>query len=107
MRGEAVENKLLPGEWQAEAVNYEGDGEVYVTIFAGPDAEARAKEYCFDTRAPQALFSQDEFFAKSSIQELARAQRVSPLNDPGVLSGGIPDEEDVAELLKEIYGARR
>ncbi len=37
-------------EWRVEAVNYPelglgGDGEIYVAIFSGPNAEGRAREY--------------------------------------------------------------
>jgi hypothetical protein len=32
-------------EWVVEAFNPEGDGEVYVAEFSGPDAKARATEY--------------------------------------------------------------
>jgi hypothetical protein len=32
-------------EWIVEAFNPEGDGEVYVAEFSGPDAKARAVEY--------------------------------------------------------------
>jgi hypothetical protein len=42
---DVVEAENYPGEWRVEAVNYDGDGEVYVTIFSGPLAEARAREY--------------------------------------------------------------
>lgn len=34
---------LLPDQWQVEAVGK--DGEVYVAVFSGPDAEERAHEY--------------------------------------------------------------
>jgi hypothetical protein len=33
------------GEWIVEAVDEEGGGEVCLTTFSGPGAEARAKEY--------------------------------------------------------------
>jgi hypothetical protein len=42
---EAVESKGHPGEWRVEAINQESDGEVYVTIFSGPKARERAREY--------------------------------------------------------------
>jgi hypothetical protein len=32
-------------EYRVEAINYAGDGEVYVAIFAGPKAKVRAEEY--------------------------------------------------------------
>jgi hypothetical protein len=95
MQGESIKNGFAPGAWQAELVNYDGDGEVYVTIFSGPDAEVRAQEYC------------SQFFTNISIEELARAQNITPLKDPSVLSGGIPEDEDVEDLLREIYNARR
>lgn len=42
---EVVKSKHCPGEWRVEAINPEGDGEVYVTLFSGPMAKERAKEY--------------------------------------------------------------
>jgi hypothetical protein len=109
MQAESVKSGFVPGEWQTELVNYDGDGEVYVTIFSGPDAELRAKEYCFQTITSDSSSPSPEqqFFAGTSIEELARAQNVAPLKDPGVLSGGIPEDEDVEDLLREIYNARR
>lgn len=41
-------------EWHVEAINYDGDGEVYVAIFSGPDAKARAEEYA-QFKAEQAV----------------------------------------------------
>lgn len=32
-------------DWRAEAISLDGDGEVYVASFSGPDAEKLAKEY--------------------------------------------------------------
>jgi hypothetical protein len=32
-------------EWRVEAINHEGDGEIYVAIFSGPDAKRRAEGY--------------------------------------------------------------
>lgn len=43
VRFEVAESQHTPGEFVVEAVGQ--DGEVYVAIFAGPDAEARAREY--------------------------------------------------------------
>jgi len=109
MQAESVKSEFVPGEWQAEYVNYDGDGEVYVTIFSGPDAEMRAKAYCLKAitsgRSPSP--HEQQFFANASIEELARSQNVSPLVEPGVLSGGIPEGEDVREFVREIYSARR
>jgi len=42
---EVIEDKLQPGDWRVEAINTEGDGEVYIAIFVGPNADARAKDY--------------------------------------------------------------
>jgi hypothetical protein len=36
---------LFNGEWVVEAINEEGDGEIYVTAFSGPQAKERAAEY--------------------------------------------------------------
>ena len=40
-----IERRNAPGEWGVEAINMAGDGEVYITIFSGPSAKARAAEY--------------------------------------------------------------
>ncbi len=42
---EVAEDKLCPGDWRAEASDYDSEGECYVVIFAGPKAEERAREY--------------------------------------------------------------
>lgn len=36
---------LIPNAWSAEAVNFAGDGEIYVAIFVGPRGRERAEEY--------------------------------------------------------------
>ena len=40
-----VHDKISRYDWRVEAINREGEGECYVTIFSGPDAQQRAKEY--------------------------------------------------------------
>lgn len=41
---EVVRERLYPDVWRVESVG--SDGECYVTIFSGPDAEGRAVTYC-------------------------------------------------------------
>lgn len=50
MQTEIVEDKREPGTWRAESVGT--DGECYVTLFMGPNAEARAREW---SAAPELL----------------------------------------------------
>lgn len=45
MEYEIVEDQLQSGSYRVEAIDSEGDGEVYIAIFVGPDAEMRAEEY--------------------------------------------------------------
>jgi hypothetical protein len=45
MRYEVMRSRGIVDEWRVEAIDYEQDGQVFVTIFSGPDAERRAKEY--------------------------------------------------------------
>lgn len=47
MTYEVAQDKNFPNanEWRVEAIDHEGDGDCYVTIFGGPDAETRAREY--------------------------------------------------------------
>jgi len=47
------------------------------------------------------------FLANRSIKDLAQLQRVKPLKDMAVLAGGIPDDDDVGNMIEEIYAARK
>jgi len=40
--GESVDH---PGHYSAEAVNYDGDGEIFTTVFLGPLSRERAEEF--------------------------------------------------------------
>jgi hypothetical protein len=46
------------------------------------------------------------FVPGRSLSELASEQGVGPIEDVGVLAGGIPDDEDIDEMLEEIYRLR-
>lgn len=48
----------------------------------------------------------EEFFAGRTLEELAVTQGVEPLLHIGDLAGGLPDDEDVDEMLW-IYRRRR
>jgi hypothetical protein len=45
LRYEVTEDRLQAGDYRVEAINESGDGEVFIAIFVGPDAQARAEEY--------------------------------------------------------------
>ena len=107
MQSETTKNQTVQGEWQAEVVNHEGDGEVYVTIFSGPDAEERAKKYCLQRNDSDVQPGPSEFLANRSIEDLAKIQGVGPIKDIRVLSGGIPEDEDIDAFLQEIYSTRK
>ena len=40
-----VERNDEPGVWTVEAIDINGDGDIYLAFFAGPEAEKRAYEY--------------------------------------------------------------
>ena len=42
---EVTECRLHPGEWLAEGIDMEGDGDCYMARFSGLAAEALAREY--------------------------------------------------------------
>jgi hypothetical protein len=42
---EVVADPITADEFRVEAIDYEEDGEVYVTIFSGPESKSRAEEY--------------------------------------------------------------
>ena len=45
MNWECFEDKHNRGDWRVEAIDFDNEGKVYVTIFSGPDARERAEEY--------------------------------------------------------------
>ena len=45
MKYEYSKSKYYPDTWHVEAINYDGDGEIYMAVFSGPYAEQRALEY--------------------------------------------------------------
>lgn len=45
MEYEVFQDKVHPEDWRVEAIDTESEGECYVTIFSGLDAEERAREY--------------------------------------------------------------
>jgi hypothetical protein len=45
LKYEVAPSRDVRDEWRVEAINFDGDGEVYVTIFSGPNAKERAEEY--------------------------------------------------------------
>ena len=47
-----------------------------------------------------------DFFKGKSIAELAHEQGVGPITDIRVFAGVIPDDEDVDEMLAELYRMR-
>lgn len=56
--------------------------------------------------SPMAL-SDQSFFANPSISDLMAASNVHALDDPSVLVGGIPPDEDVDAMLSAIFEARK
>jgi hypothetical protein len=58
-------------------------------------------------RLPSLSLGEGNFFAESSISELAAKQKVKPLKDVSVLCGGFPDDENIDTFLEDIYNARK
>jgi hypothetical protein len=45
MEYEVVQSAGTINEWRVEAIDHDGEGEVYVALFSGPLAKQRAEEY--------------------------------------------------------------
>ena len=45
LKAEIVERRDTPGAWGVEAIDYAGDGSIYMAVFSGPSAKERALEY--------------------------------------------------------------
>lgn len=58
-------------------------------------------------RLPSLSLGKDNFFAESSLSELASLQKVKPIKDMSTFASGFPDDEDIDAFLEEIYSARR
>jgi len=46
-------NAIADDEWRVEGIDYDSDGQIYVAIFCGPQARARAEEYARFKNAQQ------------------------------------------------------
>jgi len=58
-------------------------------------------------RLPSLSLGKENFFAESSLSELASAQKVKPIKDMCTFASGFPEEEDIDAFLEEIYSARK
>jgi hypothetical protein len=47
-----------------------------------------------------------QFFASSTLAELAEAQGVGPMKDPEQMAEAWPEEEDVDQFVRETYQSR-
>ena len=54
MEWTSFEDKQNPGDWRVEAIDFENEGAVYLTIFSGPEARERAEEYAAIKSAQEA-----------------------------------------------------
>lgn len=54
----------------------------------------------------QLLIGAKDFYIGRSLEQLAEAQGVAPLDNPKILAGGLPEDEDVDQLLEDIYSSR-
>ena len=55
MEWECFPDMKNKGDWRVEAIDFEDEGALYVTIFSGPDARGRAREYAAIKAAQEAL----------------------------------------------------
>jgi hypothetical protein len=42
---EIVQDRISAGVWRVESIDYELDGEIYVTMFSGPSAKLQADRF--------------------------------------------------------------
>ena len=58
-------------------------------------------------RITSALDRHFESIPALSFEELVKAQGVKPLDDPSILAGVWPEDDDIDEFLEEVYRSRR
>jgi hypothetical protein len=78
------------------------DSAPYIS-FAVPEAAGPTSSGAPPEKSP---LGDSDFFKGKSISELAREQGVGPVKDLRAFAGVIPDDEDVDEMLAEIYRLR-
>jgi hypothetical protein len=82
----------------------------FITIDSAPYisfAVPEAAEPTYGGAPPEiSTLADNDFFKGKSISELAREQGVGPVKDIRVFAGVIPEDEDVDEMLAEIYRLR-
>jgi len=54
MEWSCFEDRQNPAHWRVEAIDFDNEGVVYVTIFSGPEARERAEEYAAIKNAQEA-----------------------------------------------------
>ena len=66
MKHQVLPSEEYPGDWLVSAIADppEGDGDIYLTIFAGPLSEKRAREYADWKNALEGDFSGHGFNAR-------------------------------------------
>jgi hypothetical protein len=60
----------------------------------------------FRKRSRSALLRDRSFFQPKTLQELATEQGVGPVKDISVFAGGFPEDENIDEVMEEIYRMR-
>jgi hypothetical protein len=70
----AFQDQIHPDDWRVEGIG--SDGEVYVTIFSGPDVEQRAREYAYwqNTKDTPFLFERQ---VRSKVASLDGTEEVT------------------------------
>jgi hypothetical protein len=58
-------------------------------------------------RLPSLSLGDGNFYAESSLADLAASQKIKPLKNVSELSGGFPNDENIDTFLEEIYKARK
>jgi hypothetical protein len=58
-------------------------------------------------RLPSLSLGEGNYYAESSLADLAAKQKVKPVKSIVELSGGFPDDENIDQFLDEIYKARK
>ncbi|HLJ28653.1 MAG TPA: hypothetical protein VKY85_18235 [Candidatus Angelobacter sp.] len=59
-----------------------------------------------ESSGDELLMETRKFFASRSLSELTKAQGVMPLDDPSILIGGWPADENLDEFLEKTYRER-
>lgn len=105
MKYEVFQDQHVLGNWRAEAIDHDSDGECYVVIFSGPNAKERAEWYVALISDPDGAVATERARCAAVCRAAARTMELHPagrfdgvdaIDIPGMIARDIERGEPAA-----------